>query len=138
MSIDENKKDTLFFRNFLYALDPRTCTVRYYNNGMSLNNIWMLRLLALTERILPRHPKIRLCVKSVMDIKKMLKFSKKKNKERIYEKKLLLELLNNSNEIRKYFSLKETTEIIEKEERIDKLHRILTLFMYMNHIEKMK
>ena len=31
MSMKENSKNHLFFRNFLFALDPRTCNVDFYN-----------------------------------------------------------------------------------------------------------
>lgn len=149
MSIDERTKDTLFFRNFLYALDPRTCKVSYHNDrdfayqllSRSLNNIWRLRLLRLAER-LARHVTIRRYARSVINIKGIPKSIARENQERINEgrllRKLSLDLLDNSSEIKKHFSSKDTAEILKVEENVDMLHRILTLFLYMNHVEKMR
>jgi hypothetical protein len=58
LSIEENTKGTLFFRDFLYALDPRLCTVRSTSTGGNLNNRAYLRAMDMPESAV-RNPRIR-------------------------------------------------------------------------------
>jgi len=128
LSINENKKDTLLFRNFLYALDKRTCNVPYYNNKMSLNNMFGLHLLRLAERLV-RNPIIRNIAQSILLFKK----NKKKDSKQIEDiRQLLLDKLKNSTDIQKYFSLKDTILVINNEEKINYLLRFLTIFLYID------
>ena len=141
MSIDENRKDTLFFRNFLYALDPRTCNVNNYNDGSSLKNVRRLRMLSLAERAV-RQPMARKAARSILDAKHRFTPGSREVGPESLElsmlRALLLDLLHNSTEVTRYFSYEKTQAIIREEYDLDKLHRILTLFLYMDNVDKSK
>lgn len=140
-SVEEEKKNLLFFRNFLYELDPRTCLVRYYNNKISLNNIWKLRLYSLAEKLV-RHPSIRRYAKFIINIKKGLKLSKTTGSDESNNssiaKRTLLNTFKDSNIAKKYFSIEDTVKIIEEEQDESKIHRLLTLILYMEQIEELR
>ena len=63
-SINENQKSTLFFRNFLYAIDPKTCSVEYWDKNISLNNLLQLKIYEYMESAV-RIPRIRKLSKSL-------------------------------------------------------------------------
>lgn len=133
-AIDEHKKNTLFFRNFLYSLDPRTCIVSYYNTGMPLTNPLRLRIYGLAEEAL-RNPLIRRLGWWAL---RLVKRPTLQEPDPGYEeiRTRALGLLERSDQIKRYFSLPATKEVIQTEADPDKLQRIFTLFIYMDHIHR--
>jgi len=135
--IDENRKDTLFFRDFLHGIDPRTCDVEYFatpDNIINLNNIMRLRLLGITERAV-RIPWIRKAAWTIVNLKNGLTGNDESGEELRKVRDIALNMLNSSDKIKKYFSWEESKEIVEKERDVNMLHRILTIFMYIDQIE---
>jgi hypothetical protein len=49
MSIDEKRKTSWLFRDFLFLIDPNTCKAKYFNYGLPLNHPAVLRCLAVAE-----------------------------------------------------------------------------------------
>lgn len=128
-TIEERKKDTLLFRNFLYSLDPRTCDIAYYNIGMQLNNPLKLRIYSIMERAV-RRPKVRRLARRIMQIKKkpaLPQTIQRGNEIRSWA----LELLDKSEHVKIYFS-SETKAVITSETDSNMLERILTLFIYID------
>ncbi len=136
-TIDERKKDTLFFRDFLYSLDPRTCAVGYYNTGMSLKNPLTLYIYRFAEKGV-RTPWIRQLGWQALHFKEKFGVSKRFNPKKEEIRAFALNLLERSSLIQRYFSLAATRNVIRTEEELDKLERILTLFIYMDMIDRGK
>lgn len=133
LSISENNKDTLFFREFLSELDSRACNTPYYNIKMSLKNKVGMYLLRVSERI-AKIPKIRSIIQYLLTAKRNIK---KNNTEQIENvRKLLLEMLNDSKSIEKYLSSQDTISVIKNEDNIVYLLRILTVFLYIDFTTK--
>ena len=105
-AIDEHEKNTFFFRNFLYALDPRTCIVGNYNTGMPLMNPLRLRIYGLAEKAV-RNPWIRRLGSQAVHFKKGLGTPQRPDPEREKMRTMALDLLEESDLIKEYFSLPE-------------------------------
>lgn len=134
--IDERKKNTLFFRNFLYSLDPRTCIVDYYNTGMPLKSSLRLHIYGLAEKAV-RSPWIRRLGWRAVNFKKQFSIPKRLDPQNEEMRTMALGLLEESVQIKDYFSLPATRDVIRAEEDLGKLQRILTLFIYMDIIGHM-
>jgi asparagine synthase (glutamine-hydrolysing) len=134
-AIDEHEKNTFFFRNFLYALDPRTCIVGNYNTGMPLMNPLRLRIYGLAEKAV-RNPWIRRLGSQAVHFKKGLGTPQRPDPEREKMRTMALDLLEESDLIKEYFSLPATGDVIRAEGDTNKLQRILTLFIYMDIIDR--
>lgn len=130
-AIDEKKKNTLFFRNFLYSLDPRTCMVEYYNTGMPLTSPLRLRIYGLGEKAV-RNPLVRRLGWQALNLKKRFSAPKRPDPEREKVRAMALDLLDKSDRVKEYFSVAPTKDVICAEEDTNKLARILTLFIYMD------
>ncbi len=133
-AIDEHKKNTLFFRNFLYSLDPRTCIVDYYNTKMPLTNPLRLRIYGLAEKAV-RNPWIRWLGWQAVHFKKQFSTPKRPDSEKEKMRTMALDLLEESVRIKEYFSIPATRDVIRAEEDRGKLQRILTLFIYIDLID---
>lgn len=131
--IDEELKDTLFFRNFLYALDPKTCSVDYYNTGMPLSSPYRLQILGIAEKAM-RRPRIRQLAATVMKLKRNI--ASPHEPEPIVEllRMMALDILENKGFIRDYLSIEAKKEIIRSETDTDKLQRVISLIIYMGSI----
>lgn len=134
-AIDEHKKNTLFFRNFLYSLDPRTCMVDYYNTGMPLASPLRLRTYGFAEKAV-RNPWIRRLGWQAVRLKKRFSTPGGPDPGKEAVRAMALDLLDKSDQIKEYFSLPATEDLIRAEEDTNKLRRILTLFIYMDIIER--
>lgn len=133
-SIDERKKNTKLFRDFLFALDPRTCSVKYFNNNLDLNNKFMLKLNNIAEKLV-RNVKIRKLASFALKLKNKMS-DRHLVSPKMEELKLFsIELISKSNILKDYFSIEDTKRLIEKEKNISVITRILTLFLYMNEFE---
>ena len=133
-SIDERKKNTKLFRDFLFSLDPRTCSVNYFNNNLNLNNKLMLKLNNIVEKMV-RNVKIRKFARFLLNLNKILSARSLVSPEMQKLKLLSIELILQSNIIKDYFSIEDTKCLIEKEKNVSIIIRMLTLFMYMNVFE---
>lgn len=133
--IDEGKKGTLFFKNFLYALDPKTCSVDYYNTRMNLSSPIRLHLLEIAEKAV-RHPRTRRLTWRVLDLKTRLALPDEPDPQIEQLKTMALKLIENGKYIKEYLFYGATREIISSEADADKLQRILTLIIYMGSIEQ--
>jgi asparagine synthase (glutamine-hydrolysing) len=51
MSIPENQKDLRLFRDMLFAIDPRLCSVPYYNFRIPLDRLPLLYVLSAVQRL---------------------------------------------------------------------------------------
>lgn len=131
-TIDERKKNTLLFRNFLYSLDPRTCEVAYYNNGMALTRPLKLRIYGIAERAV-RHPTIRRLASSIVRRNRQVPPPTLQQKDEDM-RSWALELLEGSEHLKAYFSLPETRDVVLKEADSNMLQRLLTLFIYMDMV----
>jgi len=135
-SIDERKKNTKLFRDFLFSLDPRTCSVNYFNNNLNLNNKLTLKLNNIAEKLV-RNVKIRKLINFLLNLKNNLLSLRRLVSPEMQKLKLLsIELILESNIINDYFSIEDTNCLIEKEKKVSVIIRMLTLFMYMNLLEK--
>jgi asparagine synthase (glutamine-hydrolysing) len=133
--IDEGKKGTLFFRNFLYALDPKTCSVDYYNYRMNLSSPLRLHMLEIAERAV-RHPHIRRLTWWAIDLKTRHALPDEPDPQIEHLKMKALELLEKSQHLKEYLFDGATRDIISSEANADKLQRILTLIIYMGSLEQ--
>ena len=133
-SMDERKKNTKFFRDFLFSLDPRTCSVNYFNNDLDLNNKFMLKLNNLAENLV-RNVKIRKLASFAFKLKKLLSDRGEVNLKMEKLKLFSIKLISKSNILKDYFSIGETIRLIEKEKNISVITRILTLFLYMKEFD---
>ena len=133
--INERKKDTLFFRDFLYSLDPKTCIVDYYNTKMPLASPLRLRIYSLAENAV-RHPWIRQLGWQAMHIKKRFSAPQRPDAKNEEVRNIALDLLEKSDLIQEYFSLAATRDVIRVETDQGKLQRILTLFIYMDAVDR--
>jgi len=132
-SLDKNLKDTLFFRNFLYELNPKTCNVRDWNYKISLNNLKKISQFRFFEHSI-RYPKIRYLIKSLVLFKSRLSnLSKRKLEINKYKfiRKMILNKLNNSKLVIPYISVNETKKIVQKESNIIALYRLLDVILYI-------
>lgn len=134
-AIEENRKNTLFFRNFLYSLDPRTCVVDYYNIKMPLTSPLRLRIYGLAENAV-RNPRIRRLGWQMMRFRKRFGNPQRPDPKNEGIRTMALDLLEKSDSIKEYFSLSATRDVIRAEEDPDKLQRIFTLFIYMDTIAR--
>ena len=134
-SIDEKKKNTKFFRDFLFSLDPRTCSVNYFNNDLDLNNKFMLKLNNMAENLV-RNVKIRKLARFALKLKSFLTIKNSVNSDIEKLKILSLNLISKSNIIKDYISIEDTKRLIEKEKNFSIITRMLTLFIYMNLLEE--
>ncbi len=132
--IDEGIKGTLFFRNFLYALDPKTCSVGYYNIGMSLSSPLKLKILGQAEKAL-RRPRVRRLAWRAINFKSRLASPQEPDPNVELLRLMAIDLLEEREYLKKYFSIGATKEIISSETDIDKLQRIITLIIYINLIK---
>ena len=130
-SIDERKKNTQFFRDFLFSLDPRTCSVKYFNNNLDLNNKFMLKLNNLVEKLV-RNVTIRKLASFTFKLKKKISNRRVVNPKMEELKIFSIELISKSNILQDYFPIEDTIKLIEKEKNISVITRILTLFLYIN------
>ncbi|MDD5634252.1 MAG: hypothetical protein PHW46_03150, partial [Candidatus Omnitrophica bacterium] len=143
IAIDENKRDTVFFRDFLNSVDPRTTNVEYFCNDRSiyaLNDAGTMGVLRFKER-LARHALIRKVGRIIKCVKRSLfsflkpgeKSTNEKNKD---FKKILIDLLKNNKDMLECFSIEETKKIIENEDNMTGLHRLFTIFLYAEIVKE--
>ncbi len=141
-SIDERKKHTKLFRDFLFSLDPRTCSVNYFNNNLGLNkkfmlklnNKFMLKLNNIAENLV-RNVRIRKLASFMLKLIKIWSNRRLVSPKMAKLKLFSIELISKSNILKDYFSIEDTKRLIEKEKNISVITRILTLFLYMNEFE---
>jgi len=110
-AIEEQKKSTLFFRNFMLAIDPKTCSVGYYNNGMSLSSPVMLSILGIAERAV-RNTKIRQLTWQMINLKSRFVPSCQPDPKNEKYRAMALDLLEKSNIIRGIVSFQPLTPIM--------------------------
>lgn len=128
--IGERSKNTLLFRDFLHALDPRTCVVPYFNNKLPLTNRLRLRLSNVAERAV-RNPSLRkLAWRVVLFRNRSGTPALDRGKEDM--RAWALDLLETSAVIREHFSGPATREILLGESDPDRINRVLALFIYMD------
>ena len=128
LSIDENVKGTLFFRDFLYALDPRLCAVRSTSTGGNLNNRSYLRIMDMPESTV-RNPRIRkLAAALKMDHRS------KDNENKADLTNLLAGYIDKHNGLLSdYFRIQDLRDSLnDRNTRDSFLHRLLTLSIYIN------
>ena len=128
LSIDENVKGTLFFRDFLYALDPRLCAVRSTSTGGNLNNRSYLRIMDMPESTV-RNPRIRkLAAALKMDHRS------KDNENKADLTNLLAGYIDKHNGLLSdYFRIQDLRDSLNDRNTKDSfLHRLLTLSIYIN------
>ena len=131
--IDERKKDSLFFRNFLHEIDPRTCVVNNYMDNLPLNRPFRLRIHGFKEKTL-RNAKIRGLAYGRMNRQKKFKGQQEPGAGIEELRKLAIEMLETSDQITRIFSLQSTKEVLSAETDGKKLQRIVTLFLYMDMV----
>ncbi len=134
-AIDDRDKDLLFFRHFLFALDPRTCLVDYYNLGMSLTSPLRLRMYGLREKA-SRNSKLRLLRWQMKRLKEKGDVTRELNQKNEQLRELTLALLEASGLVKEYFSPQATRDVLSTEADPHKIGRILTLFLYMDLIDR--
>ena len=137
MSIAENKKSSWLFRDFLFAIDPRTCEAKYFNYYLPLNNPFVLWVLSRAERM-SRHVFVK---NSMRRIARLIKGTVRLLRPRSNANKLsamqsikeeLINLLKTSKPVKEFFSNSELPELIQKETDIKGLERLQIIFAYMD------
>lgn len=131
--IEEGEKDTLFFRDFLFALDPKTCTVDYYNIGIPLSSPLRLRMLRIAEKAV-RRPRVRQLTWQAMKLKR--NFAPPQELEPVVEqlRTMAVDLLETMGSLDEYISRAELKKNIHAETDPDKLLRMVTLIVYMDSV----
>lgn len=132
--IDEGRKGTLFFRNFLFALDPKTCSVDYYNTGIPLSSPLRLQILGMAEKAM-RRPRLRRLTWRAINLKRGLTLPHEPDPTVESLRTMAVDLLDKNEYIHNYLSKEATKRIVCSETDTDKLQRIITLIVYMGSIE---
>jgi len=140
MSLDENRKDTRLFRDFLYAIDPNTCEAMYYNFSLPLNNPPILYLFSLAERLMRRafiKTYVRLLIRLRNSCRCLVSGPDTRELEnRNMLRKECLTLIEKSETVRKIFNNPELKAIVDNEEDIQGLERLQIVFTYLDVAEK--
>lgn len=139
MSIDENRKNTRLFRDFLFALDANTCKVRYFNYRLSLRNTLLLRSLSLVERA----ARNRLIKNGFRRILLLLKACKRfVLKSRLWEaaelathREELFELMRRPTAAGRFFNHPGLTAGIHHATDEQSLYRLRIVWSYLNNVE---
>lgn len=133
--IRNKDKNLLFFRDFLYTLDPRTCRVGCYNKNLDLNNIWQLiSIMGETESPSKAQGRLKMEKKG----NSIIKSEDEQIKALLDIKMILLNILKHSKLAKEYFREDKTLQIIKEEQDNNKNHKLLTIILYMAQIEKQK
>lgn len=137
ISINEKKKNSLLFRNFLCSLDPQVCNVPYYNYKISLNNSMMIRLLAVSETLV-RYPSFRKAAKGILNMKSQ--FVRKRNKSSVVSDPYITELIKlifpeSIQHLEDYFSIDAIRELVIERGNPTLSDRILTILILLESVE---
>lgn len=136
MSINENRKTSWLFRDFLFCIDPNTCKVKYFNYGLPLDNSFVLRVFAFAERSI-RHVFVK---NSFRRIERLMKASlgriRRSNAEKLTNLKNireeLIDLLKNSKPIKTIFKNPDLPALIMSEDDVQGLERLRIVFVYLD------
>jgi asparagine synthase (glutamine-hydrolysing) len=136
MGIDENRKTSRLFRDFLYAIDPNTCKAKYFNYHLPLNNQVTLWALAFAERM-SRHVFVKNSLRRMVRLMKACRglfgHSNAEEKRTIKNIRIeLIDLLANSNPIRDFFNNPGLPSLIMRENDITGLERLRIVFAYLD------
>ncbi len=135
MSIDENKKTSWLFRDFLFSIDPNTCKAKYFNYGISLNRPALLRCLAIAEGLV-RHAWVKTGLKRIKGILKTWKriiIRPPIEETRVLAdiRKELIAGLEHSKPVQDFFVNPGLRALIMNEEDTRGLDRLRIVFAYM-------
>jgi len=136
MSIDENRKTSWLFRDFLFSIDPNTCRAKYFNYHLPLNSSFVLWVFAFVERII-RHAfvknRIRQCGRLIKTYRRLIHGSNVEEKRCIQKiREELLDLLKNSKPIKSFFNHPDLPNLIKREDDIQGLERLRIVFIYID------
>jgi asparagine synthase (glutamine-hydrolysing) len=137
MSLDENKKDTPLFRDFLYAIDPRTCEVKYFNFNLPMKYRPLLFGLSIAERVV-RVPLIKAAARRAIRIKRRVNELLRRDgadpsgvTERLASYRApMLEIARTSPMVQRHFDLSATEHIVATEQDGQGLERIRIVLAY--------
>jgi hypothetical protein len=136
MSIDENKKTSWLFRDFLFSIDPNTCKAKYFNYCLPLNNPLVLRVLAIAEGMV-RHVFVKNGLKR---IKRLMKICRRyicrstiEERETIANiREELIDALENAKPVKDFFTNPDLPALIMREDDVKGLDRLRIVFTYLN------
>jgi asparagine synthase (glutamine-hydrolysing) len=132
-SLDENHKDTRLFRDFLSAIEPRACTIKYYNFGVPLDNTLLLSLLSAAERLM-RVPAMKAVARPLWNSFCRLRQPQNSQDDSLLTKTLAL--LLTTRVARNNFSVAACREILQHERDHKGLMRMYILLVYMNYVDE--
>ncbi|MBN1127961.1 MAG: hypothetical protein JXA71_03185 [Chitinispirillaceae bacterium] len=140
MSIDERKKTSWLFRDFLFAIDPNTCMAKYFNYGLPLNNRFILWGLAFAERMV-RHVVVKNLFRRLAWFAKkcrgMVRGANEGNKSAVQAMRdELLTLLEGSGPVSNIFNNPELPAIIRREDDAKGLERLRIVFTYVDRVTR--
>jgi hypothetical protein len=135
MSIDESRKNSRLFRDFLFSIDPNTCKAKYFNYRLPLNNQAVLCVLAFAE-ILSRHVFVKNTIRRIARITKAFRQLLHPSTEEMNAlkniRKELIDLLDDSKPIRNFFHNPDLPALILGENDINGLERLRIIFAYLD------
>ena len=136
MSIDENRKISWLFRDFLFSIDPNTCKAKYYNYHLPLDNPVVLWAFAFAERM-SRHVfvknNIRRITRFTKAFRRLMGRSNAEEKRTINNmREELIDLLKKSKPITVFFNNPDLPALIMGEADITGLERLRIVFVYID------
>jgi len=133
VSLDGNLKNTRLFRDFLLALDPRTCALKYYNYGLSLASDASMCLCEILERA-AKCRAVKTVLRPLWRRYKGLLFPETSNI--MTWRKEILALIDTTEDVRDYFCVEQCREVVRCEENSNGLARMLILFRNMKYMRE--
>ena len=136
MSIPESRKDLRLFRDMLFAIDPRLCSVPYYNFRIPLDSLPLIYVLSAVQRLV--------CISFAKVLaRKTLRFLRrtrhaliggdKAGQQRLAELKTAnWHYLETSNAVRRFFDNDHFKAAVERETDAQGLERLLIICAYMD------
>ena len=140
MSIPENRKDLRLFRDMLFAIDPRLCSVPYYNFRIPLDRLPLLYVLNAVQRLVSiSFAKVltRKALRFLRRTRHALSGGDKARQQRLAELKTAnWHYMETSNAVRRFFDSGHFRAAVERETDAQGLERLLIVCAYMDAAEE--
>lgn len=134
LSIEENRKNTRLFRDFLRSIDPRTCQAPYYNLGVNLDRDLSLTALAIVERL----ARFAIFKKALVHANGLANILRRHEYQAQSLQAKIIDLIRAQPDAGDCFDVHETLKIIRVEQNAKGLSRLHTLLSYLGCLNRFR